>query len=69
MLILTSKVGDGIIIRIRVTIQGIRIHRVITGIEAPAELPIFRQNIAPARARGFQTWPFRWPRTMPSELA
>jgi sRNA-binding carbon storage regulator CsrA len=41
---MTSKVGEIIISSsMRITIQGIRILRVIMGIEAPAEWPIFRQ--------------------------
>jgi carbon storage regulator len=47
MLILTRKVGESITINgsIRVTIQGIRGHQVRLGVEAPAEVPIFRQEL------------------------
>jgi len=47
MLILTRKVGESITIadNIRVTIQGIRGQQVRLGIEAPAEVPIFRQEL------------------------
>jgi len=47
MLILTRKVGESITIAgsIRVTVQGIRGHQVRLGVEAPAEVPIFRQEL------------------------
>jgi carbon storage regulator len=47
MLILTRKVGESITIadNIRVTVQGVRGHQVRLGVEAPAEVPIFRQEL------------------------
>jgi carbon storage regulator len=47
MLILTRKVGESITIadNIRVTIQAIRGQQVRLGIAAPAEVPIFRQEL------------------------
>jgi carbon storage regulator len=47
MLILTRKLGESVTIgdQIRVTVIGIKGHQVKLGIEAPAEMMIYREEI------------------------
>lgn len=59
MLILTRKIGQSISINgtIRITVQAIRGRQVRLGIEAPAAIPVLRQELLPhpqpaAPARG-----------------
>ncbi len=52
MLVLSRKLGEKIVIGENIVVTVVKIDRnqIRIGIEAPSEIPVYREEIAPARA-------------------